>query len=196
MSPLLLPLPLRCPTSSTRLQRLLLPLHVSTLSRDRTHTSLQFIPGSTQYTSQSHVYYIHYTLYNVVYIQLYIQLYMRINDFLSLPSPDMLQSDGCVGKQRIFLLLLLPPFLLPFLSTITRSFSYCIPRKYNVPLIITNLTSALNSLKFLVVNVLRYAHAHVKHVKNRYHKGTLKWINKIVKYNGRYSFWVYSTCND
>ena len=52
---------------------------------------------------------------------------------------------------------------------------YCIPRKYNVPLIITNLTSALNSLKFLVVNVLRYAHAHVKHVKNRYHKGTLKW---------------------
>ena len=53
--------------------------------------------------------------------------------------------------------------------------TYCIPRKYNVPLIITNLTSALNSLKFLVVNVLRYAHAHVKHVKNRYHKGTLKW---------------------
>ena len=52
---------------------------------------------------------------------------------------------------------------------------YCIPRKYNVPLIITNLTSALNSLKFLDVNVLRYAHAHVKHVKNRYHKGTLKW---------------------
>ena len=52
---------------------------------------------------------------------------------------------------------------------------YCIPRKYNVPLIITNLTSALNSLKFLVVNVLHYAHAHVKHVKNRYHKGTLKW---------------------
>ena len=46
-------------------------------------------------------------------------------------------------------------------------FMYCIPRKYNVPLIITNLTSALNSLKFLVVNVLRYAHAHVKHVKNR-----------------------------
>ena len=41
--------------------------------------------------------------------------------------------------------------------------------------IITNLTSALNSLKFLDVNVLRYAHAHVKHVKNRYHKGTLKW---------------------
>ena len=39
----------------------------------------------------------------------------------------------------------------------------------------TSLTSALNSLKFLVVNVLRYAHAHVKHVKNRYHKGTLKW---------------------
>ena len=52
---------------------------------------------------------------------------------------------------------------------------YCIPRKYNVPLIITSLTSALNSLKFVVVNVLRYAHAHVKHVKNRYHKGTLKW---------------------
>ena len=44
-------------------------------------------------------------------------------------------------------------------------FIYCIPRKYNVPLIITNLTSALNSLKFLVVNVLRHAHAHVKHVK-------------------------------
>ena len=42
---------------------------------------------------------------------------------------------------------------------------YCIPRKYNVTLIITNLTSALNSLKFLVVNVLRYAHAYVKHVK-------------------------------
>ena len=53
--------------------------------------------------------------------------------------------------------------------------TYCIPRKYNVPLIITNLTSALNSLKFVVVNVLRYAHVHVKHVKNRYHKGTLKW---------------------
>ena len=53
--------------------------------------------------------------------------------------------------------------------------NYCIPRKYNVPLIITNLTSALNSLKFLDVNVLRYAHAHVRHVKNRYHKGTLKW---------------------
>ena len=53
--------------------------------------------------------------------------------------------------------------------------TYCIPRKYNVPLIITNLMSALNSLKFLVVNVLRYAHAHVKHVKNRYHKGTLNW---------------------
>ena len=52
---------------------------------------------------------------------------------------------------------------------------YCIPRKYNVPLIITNLTSALNSLKFLDVNVLRYAHAHVRHMKNRYHKGTLKW---------------------
>ena len=42
--------------------------------------------------------------------------------------------------------------------------AYCIPRKYNVPLIITSLTSALNSLKFVVVNVLRYAHAHVKHV--------------------------------
>ena len=43
---------------------------------------------------------------------------------------------------------------------------YCIPRKYNVPLIITSLTSALNSLKFVVVNVLRYAHAHVKHVQS------------------------------
>ena len=45
----------------------------------------------------------------------------------------------------------------------------------------SNLTSALNSLKFLVANVLRYAHAHVKHVKNRYHKGTLKWHAGLIK---------------
>ena len=63
---------------------------------------------------------------------------------------------------------------MPTIRTIN---TYCIPRKYNVPLIITNLTSALNSLKFLVVNVLRYAHAHVKHVKNRYHKGLIISLN-------------------
>ena len=37
---------------------------------------------------------------------------------------------------------------------------YCKPRKNSVPLIITNLTSATYSFKLVVVNVLRYAHAH------------------------------------
>ena len=63
---------------------------------------------------------------------------------------------------------------------------YCIPRKYNVPLIITSLTSARNSLKFVVVNVLRYAHAHVKHVlhsKNRYHKRDVKVAGLIKSLN-------------
>ena len=45
-------------------------------------------------------------------------------------------------------------------------------------LILSALLCSVNNvdlIKFLVVNVLRYVLAHVKHVKNRYHKGTLKW---------------------
>ena len=79
-----------------------------------------------------------------------------------------------VSSTCIYLIVLLN-FLANIMLFLIRFFIYCIPRKYNVPLIVTNLTSALNSLKFVVVNVLRYAHEHVKHVKNRYYKGTLKW---------------------
>ena len=46
---------------------------------------------------------------------------------------------------------------------------YCKPRKNNVPLIITNLTSAVKSLKFVDVNVQSCAHAHIFHVFSRVH---------------------------